>query len=420
MNNNNRSNIGGSIVWPLALVLIFVGLILLPIHLRRPFLRLIEQLKPYSLTNFACVLAALILLITKRDYTKAEFALCGLWLLLLIPLSLSCREQPLYKPVTAALNCWFPAFLIIQRINAENREKTIRIVLRVFDLFVAVLFCIGLYEKMNGHILFRTMEEWLRVNGLKSNEYTLFVSMLDSGIKRFFSFWGHPLTNAVLFNACFILNDIYHRSINKRYPKILFFVIAIIGDAVLSVGKTAVVVCALYFVLINWKQKRWFIVYILGAAAAYFSGLLNNLIDRFTNTSITSGRVDRLIEYFSGDLYPLRFFTGYGYGTTYLKEMKHLSPAFEFPVLMFALDYGILFSILFVGSIFLYYSYHFLKRKQYMSWIGISLLFAQLHTYNGMSLRNQDIGWFTAMILMIAINSVALTDNRDNSEPSVQ
>ncbi len=352
-------------------------------------------------------------MITKRDYTIQEIGLCVLWAFLLIPVFISCRDQHISKPITAAANCVIPAYLIIQRIDQEKREKYLKIVLYVLDVFVIILFCIGLFEKINGHMLFRGLESWFHVHGYKTSEYTRFVGMLDSGVERFFSFWGHPLTNAVIFNMFFILNDIYHRSCKKKYPMLICFIIAFVGDAVLSVGKTAFVVCAIYFVLINWKQKRWLFVYILGAAAGYFSGLFNKLIERFTTSSLTSGRVDRLIEFFSGNLYPLKFFTGYGNGTTYLDEMRHLSPAFEFPILMFALDYGILFSALFVGSVFVYYSYHFLKRKEYLSWVGLTLLYAQINTYNGMSLRNQDIGWLTAFIIMIAINTITLTDHKN-------
>ena len=59
-----------------------------------------------------------------------------------------------------------------------------------------------------------------------------------------------------------------------------------------------------------------------------------------------------------------------------------------------------------------------LKRKQVASWLGLTLFFAQVNTYNGMSLRNQDICWMILFVIMICLNAVSLRDKQENIEPA--
>ena len=393
----------------------FVGIILCPFHLRDPIL---DQYigGNYSRINYFLVLALLLLMITKKDYTKWEVILCVIWLLLLVPLWFSNIDYKLPRTLSAVTQTWLPVYLIIQRIDEDKRKKYLRNTLFVYDVFIAVLLSMGVYERLTGHSILHVVIQWLDSMGIRASEYLVFSRQVGGFEKsvgsRMYSLWGHPLTNAILFTSFFILNDIYFRSVRQRYPKMIFFAVAAVG-VLLCVGKTATVVLALCLVISNWKNPRWLIAYAALGALLYFMGAFDTIIQRFTAGEITTGRIPAIIKYFSGDNYPLRAWIGYGAGTTYLADMRHLSPAFEFPLLMYALDNGILFSLVYVGSMFGYLSYHFLSRRQISTWMMISLLFAQIQTYNGMSLRNQDIGWLNAIIIMIAINSVLLTDQPD-------
>ena len=409
LKKHNGDSLEG-IIWKIALIFMFGGLFIFPVHIRNPLLRtLIRSELAYS--NYILAFTTMLLLAVKRDYTRTEIGLCLLWLCLVPLILLPNGMKHRFRSVPAVVNCLLPAFMLIQRIPGNKRKAYLRNSLLVFDAFILCLFCLEAFEKISGQQIFRSAYEWFVSNGFICAEYSRFLGMIDNGFGRIFTFWGHPLTNAVLFNTWFFLNDIYFRSIRKRYPRTLFFAIALLNAAVFSVGKTAVAVLCLYFAVINIRQVQWLFVYAAAGAGAYFTGIFDKIIKRFSQGSLTSGRVACLIEYFTGTLYPLRILIGYGSGTTYRKAMKHLSPAFEFPVLMFALDYGIVFSAVFVGTTFAYYTYQFLKRKAYVSWLAISLLYAQIHTYNGISLRNQDVGWITCTALMLAINCVMLTDD---------
>ena len=400
------------IIWVIALGLIFTGLFFTPMHLRDPFIRLLDKgLKGYSKVNVLAAAGCLILVFCSKKYSRGDKILSVLWVFLLLLLLLSDRTVSLRKVIPAVFNSWLPLYLIYQRMDQHFRKRLVQVFLIVFDLFVVLLLIYGVYERVTGGKLMAAAVQWFADRHVKASELIFYQTVsTEGGDFRLCTFWGYALTNGVLFNAFFIVNDIYFRSIGKKYPRFLFFMISL-GGVLLTISKVAIVVSVLYLVICNWKDKRWLLVYACAAIVMFFLGFFQKIIYRFANSPLTTGRVDAMIKYFGGDLYPLRFLIGYGTGTTYGEEMYHLKPAFEPPLLMYALDYGILFSLIFIISVYIYVSYHFLKRKQIISWIGISLLYAQINTYNGMSLWNQDCCWMMALLFMIAVNAVMLADD---------
>ena len=398
--------------WPGCLFWMFFALFILPIYLRGPFLRYSFGIEVANI-NLIMVVITVYLLAMKRDYTKEEIILCIIWLLLLIPLVLSSKHLYLSLILSETFQCWMPVFLIIQRIDNRQRKRLLQISLYVFDVFIVILLAIAAYERFAGVSLVEAVYNALTARGYRAAAFSSFVSAAEFR-SRFFSLWGHPLTNAVLFNSFFILNDIYHRNIEKKYPKIIYFLIALFGVA-LCASKTGLVVICLCLVISNWENKKWLLVYAAGIAVLFFSGIFNDLLQRFTSTPLTTGRFTALVQYFKNGDYPLRPFVGYGSGTAYNKTLFPLKPGFEFPLMMYALDNGILFSIVYIGSIFIYYTRQILGRGQIKNWLCVSLLFAQINTYNGMSLRNQDVGWMVGVILMFAINASLLAKPRDIS-----
>ena len=398
-----------NIVWIISLVLIFAGLILVPMHLRDPFIRLLDKgLKGYSKVNVLASLACVLLLAAKRDYTKGDILLAVIWTLLLVPLLISDWSISLRKTIPAIFNSWLPLYLVFQRMPRATRKRLVHGFLIAFNIFIIILLVYGLYERMTGGKLMAAAINWFELHGGKPSELRFYQRFTTEG-GRMCSFWGHALTNGVLFNVFFILNDIYHRSTATRYPKMVYFMISLAG-VLLVASKVAIIVSCLYLIISNWKQKKWLIVYAAAFCVMYFLGFFQKIIRRFTTGPITTGRVGAMKAYFAGDLFPLKILTGYGTGTTYGKQMYHLKAAFEPPLLMYSLDYGIIFAVLFLFSIYAYVSWYFLSRRQIASWLGISLYFAQINTYNAMSLWNQDCCWIMATVMMLAVNAVMLSD----------
>ena len=408
----------GRYLWPLILVLFFAGIFLLPVQLR--YVLFYSRAGYYAWMNLIMTGALLILFALKRRYTLIEIILTVVWLLLLIPMFLSNIEGGVEssKMVATVVNTWLPLFLLFHRMGTDYRKKVIQAFLIIFDLIVIAFLLLAVHEKMTQGGWLADFDRWLGQKGYDSiRDMKLYVTFMHASPFRFCSLWGHALTNCAFFNGFFILNDIYFRSLGKRYPKLLFFLIALAG-VLLCVGKTAIVTLLVYLVISNWRHKKWFIVYAAAVLVMYLSGFFESIINRFTTGSLTSGRVDAIIAYFGGNVYPLKTWTGYGAGTAYLKGMAPLRPAFEFPPLMYALNYGIVFSGIILGTIVFYVSWQMLSRRQIASWMGAGLFFLQMNTYNGIALCSQDMFWYTMFFLMMAINCVGMTDYLPKKEPA--
>ena len=414
MNDQNKVSRLRLWIWPLALCLMGIGLFLFPMHLRDPFFGV--QTGYYIRINWFMI-AALVLLVAAngKTYSKKEWLLFVFWILLWGFVFASNPKGSLRGKLQTIGNCCLPVFLLLQRMPAEGRKKWIGRALLVFDCFIVILLAFAVYEKVTGGSLIRAVSQWFTANGYEASEYAKYVGFQLSGDYRFHFIWGHSLTNAVLFNAFFVLNDVYYRNIRKRsfFRKILIMGISM-GGVLICASKTGIVVLALCIIISGWEQKLWLLAYAGVGAGMYAAGLFQKVLYRFTHTPLTSGRVEALVAYFHQDQKPLRFLTGYGAFTAYKKDIYPMRAAFEFPVLMFALDYGILFSVLLMGSIFLYFSWQCLKRRHIADWLMISLIFAELNTYNAMSLSGQDVCWMLGVFLMLALNAVYLSGDMED------
>ena len=158
----------------------------------------------------------------------------------------------------------------------------------------------------------------------------------------------------------------------------------------------------------NWKHKKWLLISIPILALLYFLGAFDAIITRFSTSSLTTGRLEALQKYLPSGIEPVRFFSGYG--SNVILNSSHpltkLRAAFEFPLLMFAHDYGILFAVIHIGGLFAYASWRFIRNKNWSPWLCWSLLFAEVNTFNAYALRSQDDCWFfcllTLMLLAVA------------------
>ena len=109
----------------------------------------------------------------------------------------------------------------------------------------------------------------------------------------------------------------------------------------------------------------------------------------------------------------LHFLHGYGGNVTRIPHtyLYDIRAAFEFPPLMFALDYGILFSTVMIGTFIIYASQRML-RGSVICWMGIGLWYLQINTYYASSLNCHDAGWIMATGVMLAVNCADLAAER--------
>ena len=400
----------GSLPDNLIVLLFFAGFVLFPIHFRGPLLNGAVGYLGYI--NLPCTLAVLLSFWRFRNWTKADLFFFAAWLLLFVVARYSNQVLSRPRALVSAFQSVLPLFIVLYRMNQSTRKKALSLFLLLFDVFVIALLICGIEEKLFGkHNLLILFRDWMAGMGLNTGEYNLYAS--DS---RFSSIWGHPLTTAVIFNSFFALNGVYFRSYGRRFPVPVFFIPSLIG-VLLASSKTGITVCFLLFIVMAWKYKKWFLFIIPVLGLMYFTGAFNHIIRRFTKGSLTTGRLENLAAYFSSGLGPLRLLSGNGSGTIFSSS----SPAypyragFEFPLLMFAHDYGILFSLLHVVGLFGYSTWRFLRRKEWFAWICFTLLFAEINTYNAYALRNQDVCFFFCFVAMVLLNMIKEDSTADLS-----
>jgi len=406
-------------VWPAALLLILFGLVLIPVHMRQPVLNDRFGLGSLSWCNFIMTAVTLILLargISKKKYSKADIIFMYIGLALFIPFTISDSNILFVRYCSAVCNTLLPLFLIFQDIDAGRRKKLLGITVRVIGVFPAVLLCMGVIEMATNGILMRHAVSFFESHGISCSEYKLYQGYLGSGIRRFYSFWGNAQTTALIFNGAFVLIDIYHRSTHTDYPKILLSVLTAAG-LLLCLDEPAMIIFALYLA-VSCRAARedsstamgntlntavCGCVSALAAAAALFR--------IFTGSSYAvpafSGMVSAFKSYHANALDHLQFLYGYGTSTAFTDDIVDYKAGFSMPVMMFSLDYGVLFSLLFIFLIFAYFTWKVLLRKKRIAcWLGITLVFIQANLFNAFSLVNQDVCWMMTAFVMLAVNCV--------------
>ena len=394
---------GGRLLDTVIIALFFLGVILMPIMIRFPFVY--SAYKPLgflSYVNIPCTLALLLSFLRLKKWTKTDLLFFAAWLLLLIPMCISNREIEYTKYVLVPFQNLLPIYFIFYRMNEQTRQKTIRLFMILFNVFIFFLLLFAIEEKITGKAIVKAFTDWLVSRNMYAQEITRF-----SDEARFFSFWGHPLTNALLFNSCLALNAAWCRSRGKKIYALMYVPIAMAG-VLLSGSKTGITVCFLLLIVICWEYKKWMLLGIPIFAALYFVGAFNAIIDRFLHTPLTSGRLEALTVYFTKwySQYPLKWNVGYGSNAILSNLFMYykIGQGLEIPILMISFDYGIIFAVVLMAGSYLYISWKCFKKRQWTIWLCYTLVFAEINTYNGYALRNQDVFIFGAFVAMIMLN----------------
>ncbi len=392
----------------LIVLLCFVSIFLLPVRFRSLLVNRVA--KHYGYFNVLCTVAVILSLFRIRRWTIAELILFCLWCLMLIPMAFSNEPLKDYTKVTAIVQSLLPLLLVLYPMDASSRRKTAGLFIILFDAIIAVLLLYGIVERFSGQSIRHAIISWLENNGLSAASFTR--TLKD---KRFYSIWGHPLTNAVFFNSFFVLNVFWLRAARRKCPTIFFFLVTLAG-VLLASSKTGITVCFLLQILMNWKHKKWLLISIPILALLYFLGAFNAIITRFTTSTLTTGRLEALRKYLPSGIEPFRFFSGYGSNVILNSShpLSRLRAAFEFPLLMFAHDYGILFSVIHIFGLFIYATQRFLRKKNWIPWLCWSLLFAEVNTFNAYALRSQDDCWFFCLLTLVLF---CITEYSGNDEP---
>ena len=392
----------GSALDTAIVLLAFIGLILTPVMVRAPFQ--LKAFKPIGFLNFLsfpCVAALLLSLVRVKKWTVADVVFFAVWTLLLIPMFVSNSGLEITRYIAVPFQNLLPVFFVFFRMNPKTRQKAVRLFMILFNSFIFILLAFAIEEKVTNKAVVRAFTDWLVSRNMYAQDFQRFVSET-----RFFSFWGHPLVNALLFNSFLALNAAWYHSRGKRLYALLYFPVAMAG-VLFSGSKTGITVSLLLLIVIFWDHRKWLLLCIPAFTALYFTGAFNMIIDRFAHSTLTSGRVEALESYltFYADA-PLRWLSGYGSAAVYeaSNPLYPVRAGFEFPLLMSAADYGIVFSVVLIAGSYGYITWRCLKKRQWTVWLCFTLVFADINTFNGYSLRNQDVFAFCYLTAMLMLN----------------
>lgn len=303
--------------------------------------------------------------------------------------------------------CIFPQYILFSDFSVPGKEYCIKRFLVFFDCIIFILFITALIDKVADRCIIKQLASFLTCDEGVSQ----FAYLNDSEHKRFFSILGHPLTNAFLFNAFYALNILYNKYHKNLLPNYIWTIITLLS-LICCGGKTGITVGLIITIFTYYRKWQFYVLVAVSIPIVYISGILDNLIYRFTKLPLTTGRASGLKSLLADERISFRIFQGYGslLGSKYKSpEFDFLHVASEFPLIDHSLHYGILFALLLLLPPFIYVTIRLWKEKRFTDWFFWCLLYAEVNTYNGFSSR-LDVSFIFYFLSFILINIAPSSD----------
>jgi len=305
--------------------------------------------------------------------------------------------------------------LLIVSIKIYEPKQLVTKFVIILNTIVSIYVLIGVIDYFTDGFFLRILN-----NLLKTSYYNNTIGYdLSIGVFRWFSLFGHPLTNALYMIIFLAINIIYKNVYKKSCGNIYFIYLITLIGTILSNSKFGIIITAMIFVIniINQKNKIVYIVLLfIGVISvvntSYFE---NNILARFQNAissgDITNGRLTVLNSLLNYNLYKLNFFIGKGMSSSDIIVKTIFSynsglTNMEIPLFMFMYEYGIYSTISIYIMIFLYPIFKLLiKNKLFISTI-IILVFIFINSFNGIATGTGLLQVYT-VTLAIVLNIVA-------------
>lgn len=358
-----------------AVIFVLIGLFLVPIFVREMVLPIFYQINIFA--AFGCVLVLRITLkggiLKRKDYVPYLIIVC---LSLILMLSEIHAGRTLKGFVRVYFGLIIPLPLLFYKMY--NPEKTIQTIVNVFRFVSFVIVCLGIVDLFFGK---RIIVSYF--NLAHDDNY---VNMALNSL-RLYSYIGHPLYNAELFLMTFGLNYIYGEMIEKSHKNDKWVILITLVGVAMTASKSAIAIFLALLIVLYIKSLRYILFSLIVLGIGYFNGLFDLVLLRFMSGSLTTGRAEVWSRISSQGINFFHFFWGNGsdskYNYSYLEEWARA--AFEYPYRLYALEFGILFTILILTFLFLIPEIRIIKNHK--RWILLSIVFlaivAHINMYNG-------------------------------------
>lgn len=291
--------------------------------------------------------------------------------------------------------------------NSEiDRLMLLEKFLKIANSAFAVIFCIGILDYFLGGVVnefiatYLSDETWAAMIIKENNIYGF----------RMCTVIGSPLMNAYYALVMLVLNGIYNRFVKKDIFKL--WTIYIIGMlTIFLTGSRTALLLGIIFILFSELLDRWGIIKVLLSIAVLFILINTQLFQDTVGARLEIGfmnesdaRYNLWISFINNKFGEVKLFTGggYNYSRTLTATATSTSMNFEYPILMFLFDYGVLATVLYYfifGGIPLIYM---VLEKSYYLMFAYIILFAFLQSCN-MAAQYYDFNLQLGFIIMLFV-----------------
>ena len=300
--------------------------------------------------------------------------------------------------------------LVIMGIKIYNPKELINKFIKIFNYVVIIYVLIGVLDYLTHGFFIKILNVIL-----KDSYYNKAIGYdLSIGIFRWFSLFGHPLTNSLYMIIFLGINIIYLNIYKEACGNIyVIYTIALVG-IILSNSKFGIIITVI-MLLVNIVNEKNRIIYIslliIGILiiinTSYFE---ENVIIRFKNAilsgDITNGRITVLNSLLNYNLYKVDYFIGNGMSSS--DEIVRLIfggnsglSNMELPILMFLYEYGVLVTILMYFIMIIYPIFKLLNTKKIFVISIILMMFLFVNSFNGIATGTGILQVYVVTIMLI-------------------
>lgn len=290
--------------------------------------------------------------------------------------------------------CTFlPISLVFVEIRLHKCLKELFINLYSFFRLAAVIIVIGgIIDSQTGNMASRFFANWYDIASLKGMVNT----------SRLVSYYGHSLTTAGILLYFEAMNYLAYKYFNLRPGRYMLGMAISVTGIALTGSKTGTVLSLVFLLITNFANKRlrYLLIGTISIYVAYQMGIFSVVIERILigieRNDITTGRATDLAYLMTSSEYSIHLFTGNG-----TVASSFVDGALEYPIIRWALRYGIMTTLLLVAVLFIYPLIKTLRNKQFDLVIVLTTLIVFENTNNGLCTVSDTMLVFCILICVI-------------------
>ncbi|MGG4407212.1 hypothetical protein ABER75_00475 [Niallia taxi] len=308
--------------------------------------------------------------------------------------------------IMIVLFCYlFPLLIIGNKINKYEFVKIYNVCLNLLNILVVILLITGVYD----YLTKGSFQQFLiNFNFFNERSQEIINLNLLEGTYRYFSFIGHPLRLAQIFLTFFILNSIFNKYFYIKLNPLIISIVTLFG-VTLSNSKAGVLLAIILILFFNSsrskKEKRfyWIISFIALLVIINTQFFSSTVLERVTNSSnLDGGRTELLISLLTGEIErPFLSGGGLNYSTEVKATSSSGATSFEYPLLMFSYDLGLLSTFFMYLIIMIYPIVKLLLHRNYYLLGLFIILTLDVNSYNGLTNLGDFIIQFSFVIFII-------------------